>query len=84
MSPLPLVAHGTLLGLDASRAAVDLARLAGLDHQAGLHAQAQLDQMVMHGRGREQRGCRGVDEVRRLLVLLRRVGDRYCETHSAK
>ena len=32
-----------------------LARLAGLDHEARLGAQAVADQMMMHGRHREQR-----------------------------
>ncbi len=31
-----------------------LARFAGLDHETGLHAQALADQMMMHGRRREE------------------------------
>ena len=45
------------LGAIARQAAemVDLARLASLDHKAGLGAQSAADQIVVHGGGREQR-----------------------------
>ena len=34
---------------------MDLARLAGLDHEADRRAQALADQVMVHGRGRQQR-----------------------------
>ena len=37
---------------------MDLARRAGLDHEAGAGAQALADQVLVHRRGREQRGDR--------------------------
>ena len=34
---------------------MDYARLAGLDHEAGLGPKPAADQVVVHGRGRQQR-----------------------------
>ena len=43
---------------------VDFTRLAGLDHQPGLHPQALTDEVVMHRRSGQQ--CRHRDAVRPL------------------
>ena len=64
---------------DQRREVVDLARLAGLEHQAGLQARALAHEVVVHGGDREQRRDRralGADAAIGQDEHVRAVGDR--------
>ena len=64
---------------DQRREVVDLARLAGLEHQAGLQARALAHEVVVHGGDREQRRDRralGADAAVGQDEHVRAVGDR--------